>query len=88
MRASSSSCCRPGNAADKHEVIEVVHRLLAEWDGGAPKRWENVTITAYLEAMAAWLDGYEHAYINTGRTVPTDGWSVFASALQAAAIYE
>jgi len=75
-------------AADKRDVIEVVHRLLAEWDAGAPARWENVTIPAYLEAMAACLDVYEHAYINTGRTVPTDGWSVFASALQAAAIYE
>lgn len=49
---------------------------------------ENVTIPAYLEAMAACLDGYEQAYNNTGRTAATDGWSVFASALQAAAIYE
>ena len=75
-------------AADKHDVIEVVHRLLAEWNAGTPERWQNVTIPAYLEAIAAWLDGYEHAYVNTGRTVPTDGWGVFASALQAAVIYE
>jgi hypothetical protein len=75
-------------AAHKHDVIEVVYRLLAEWGAGTPERWQNVTIPAYLEAMAAWLDGYEHTYVNSGRTVPTDSRGVFASALQAAAIYE
>jgi hypothetical protein len=38
--------------------------------------------------MAAWLEGFEQAYINTGRQVPADGWTVFAAALQAAALYE
>jgi hypothetical protein len=61
---------------------------LAEWHAGPPKRWENVTIPGYLEAMAAWLEGFEQVYINTGRQVPADGWAVFAAALQAAAIYE
>jgi len=46
------------------------------------------TIPDYLEAMAAWLEGFEQVYVNTGRQVPTDGWTVFAGALQAAAIYE
>ena len=47
-----------------------------------------MTVPAYIEAMAAWLEGYEHVYINAGRAVPTDGWTVFAAAVQAAAIYE
>jgi hypothetical protein len=72
---------------DKHDVVGVLHSLLAQWETG-PARWENVTIPAYIEAMAAWLEGYEHVYTNTGRPVPTDGWTVFAAALQAAAIYE
>jgi hypothetical protein len=75
-------------AADKHDVIEVLHGLLAQWESGVPEGWENVTIPAYMEAMAAWLEGYEHAYVNTGRPVPADSWTVFAAALQAAAIYE
>jgi hypothetical protein len=49
---------------------------------------ENLTIPEYLEAMAAWLEVYEHAYINTGRSVPVDGWTVFAQAVRTAAVYE
>jgi hypothetical protein len=75
-------------SGDKETVIEVLLGLLAEWNAGTTKRWENVTIPAYLEAMAAWLEGFEQVYINTGRQVPSDGWTVFAAALQAAAIYE
>jgi hypothetical protein len=30
---------------NKAHVTEVLHRLLAEWDAGAPARWENVTVT-------------------------------------------
>jgi len=47
-------------AEHKERVIEVLG-LLAEWDAGAPKRWENVTIPDYLEAIAAWLGGFEQA---------------------------
>jgi hypothetical protein len=38
--------------------------------------------------MAAWLQVYEHSYTNQGQPVPADGWTVFAHALRAAAIYE
>jgi hypothetical protein len=72
----------------KDHVIEVLHGPLAEWKTGPPKRWENATIPAYLEAMAAWLESFEQFYVNTGRQPPADGWTVFAAALQAAAIYE
>jgi len=58
---------------DKHDVIAALRRLMYECDAGEPERWENVTIPAYLEAMAAWLEGYEQVYLNTGRTVPTEG---------------
>ncbi|HUB40546.1 MAG TPA: hypothetical protein VMA72_16995 [Streptosporangiaceae bacterium] len=42
-------------SGNKETVIEVLHGLSAEWISGAAGRWENVTIPAYLEAMAAWL---------------------------------
>ena len=51
-------------------------------------RWENLTIPEYLDAMAAWLESYEQAFISTGRPVPADGWTIFASAVRAAAINE
>lgn len=53
-----------------------------------PTVGENWTIPEYLAAMAAWLELYEQAYINTERPVPADGWTIFAQALQAAAVYE
>lgn len=75
-------------AGDKHDVIETLRRLLGQREAGKPTGWENVTVPDYIEAMAAWLDGCERMYINAGREVPTDGWTVFATALQAAAIDE
>ncbi len=75
-------------AADKHDVVGVLRSLLSQWEAGQPVGWDNATIPAYLEAMAAWLDSYQQAYVNTGRAVPGDGWTVFVAALQAAAFYE
>jgi hypothetical protein len=76
------------SAQGKHEVIAALQRLLSEWAAGPPGHWENLTVPAYLEAMAAWLEVYEQVFINTGRPVPEDGWTVFANAVRAAAIYE
>ncbi|HUB40557.1 MAG TPA: hypothetical protein VMA72_17050 [Streptosporangiaceae bacterium] len=60
-------------SGNKESVIEVLHELSAEWSAGTAGRWENVTIAAYLDAMAAWLQRFEQAYVNTGRPVPSDG---------------
>lgn len=76
------------SAEGKPEVIAALRQLVSEWRAGPPDGWENLTIPEYLEAMAAWLEVCEHAYINTGRSVPVDGWTVFAQAVRAAAVYE
>lgn len=76
------------SAEGKREVIVALQQLLSEWEAGPPRDWGNLTVPAYLEAMAAWLEVYEHAFINTGRPVPEDGWTVFAHAVRAAAAYE
>lgn len=47
-----------------------------------------MTVPAYLEAIAAWLEVYEQAFINRGRPVPEGGRTVFAKAVSAAAAYE
>jgi len=70
------------------EIIAVLRQLVSDWRAGPPDHWENWTIPAYLEAMAAWLEVYEQTYINAGRPIPTDGWAVFRQALEAAAAYE
>jgi hypothetical protein len=75
------------SAEGKPEVIAALRQLVSEWRAGPPDGWENWTIPAYLEAMAR-LEVYEHAYINTGRPVPVDGWTVFAQTVGAAAVYE
>jgi hypothetical protein len=46
------------------------------------QRFNSSVAPDYIEAMAARLEGYEQADINPGRAVPTDGWIVFAAALQ------
>ena len=72
----------------KFGVIAVLRQLVSDWRAGPPDHWENWTIPAYLEAMAAWLEVYEQAYINTERPIPTGGWTVFGQALEAAVAYE
>jgi len=80
LSAASSRCSErlpiwqhSSRSEHKEHVIEVLHWLLANWHAGAPIRWENVTIPNYVEAMAAWLEGFEQVYVNTGRQVPADG---------------
>ena len=75
-------------ASGKHQVIAVLEQLLSQWRDGPPADWENQAIPEYLEAMAAWLQVYEHSSTNQGQPVPADGWTVFAHALRAAAIHE
>src|SRR5690348_4419100 len=48
---------------------------------GPPDHWVNWAIPAYLEAVAAWLEVCEPAYIKSERQVPADGWTIFAQAL-------
>src|SRR5262245_10650364 len=40
----------------KSEVIAALHQLVSEWRAGPPDDWENWTVPAYLEAIAAWLE--------------------------------
>jgi hypothetical protein len=77
-----------GRPDSREPVIQAIASLVRDWEPGQPDSWENWTIPQYLEAMGAWLEVYERAYINRGETVPTDGWGAFAAALRAAAVYE
>jgi hypothetical protein len=72
----------------REKLIATLEELAAEARSGRVDAWENDTLSAYLEALAAWLRVYEQAYINTGRTAPTDAWDVLSAAVRAATIYE
>lgn len=66
----------------------MLQQLVSECAAGPPAHWENLTVPAYLEAMGAWLEAYEQAFINTGAECPTIGWNDFAKAVRAATVYE
>jgi hypothetical protein len=72
----------------RDKLVVVLEELAAEARSGRTEEWENDTLPAYLEALAAWLRVYEQAYINTGKPVPADVWDVVAAAARAARIYE
>lgn len=74
--------------AGREKLIATLGELAAEARSGKVASWENNTLSAYLEALAAWLGDYEYAYINTGREVPDNPWEVLSAAVRAATRYE
>jgi hypothetical protein len=68
------------------ELAATALRLSAQV--GRVPGWENENLPAYLEALAAWLDGCGGHYANHGRVLPSNAWVIVNDALQAATIYE
>ena len=69
-------------------LVAALEQLADDARSGRTSSWENPTLAAYLEALAAWLRVYEHAYTNSGRPVPNDVWEVMTAAVRAATQYE
>ena len=54
-----------------------------------PERWENTSLEAYLEAVAAWIKDMDGYYRNRGETAPQQPtWRQVGEILLAARIYE
>ncbi|MBU6413203.1 MAG: hypothetical protein KGS45_06995 [Planctomycetes bacterium] len=72
-------------AADLASFIRSMHAdLLA-----SPEKWENRTLSTYLEALSAVVDSYEQGCINMGEPIPpVEVWQSMAGMLGAATIYE
>ncbi|MCE2570911.1 DUF7660 family protein [Motilimonas eburnea] len=53
-------------------------------------KWENVSTSDFLGALAAWLESADCFYKNFNRETSSEkpSWQLFADALQAATIYE
>lgn len=65
-------------------VHELAHDLRTK-----PQDWENATLPAYLEAMAAWIEDAEGYYVGAGQPVPQQpSWQNLAEILLAAKHYE
>ncbi|MFS0554493.1 hypothetical protein [Brevibacillus sp. 179-C9.3 HS] len=69
---------KDGQAYTKQDLIEFIHRSLAELENNPD--WENVSLSHYLESMAAWLD--------TCLAPDTPSWVAFAKILYAGKYYE
>ena len=72
----------------RSELVAALEQLADEARSGCIDAWENDTLPAFLEALAAWLKVFEQAYANAGHPVPTDPWGILATAVRAATIYE
>ena len=42
-------------ARHKDRLVATVRTVAADWSAGPPANWENRSLPAYLEAMAAWV---------------------------------
>ena len=54
-----------------------------------PAAWQNATLEAFLEALAAWVEEMDGYFINQGKSVPVQpDWKIAADMLMAARTYE
>jgi hypothetical protein len=73
------------NRTDLVAFVRALESDLRENSAG----WENVTLGAYLTALASWLEDSDGYYRNQGRPVPTSpSWRDVADMLMAAKMYE
>jgi len=79
----------PGEPANngRENLLAMLDQLVSEVRPGQIPSWENVTLSGYLAALAAWLNVYERAYRDVGRPIPQDVWEIMAVAFRAATIY-
>jgi hypothetical protein len=54
-----------------------------------PGEWQNQTLDAFLEAVAAWVEDCDGYYRNWGKTSPQEpNWKILGEVLLAAKVYE
>jgi hypothetical protein len=65
--------------------IDALERDLRE----NPSGWENVELSRYLRALAAWVRDMRGYYLNQGQPIPEQpDWQVAANMMLAAKMYE
>ena len=70
-----------GSIKTKEEFLDFMHKYMAAE--------EDASLKYYLEAVAAWTDGMENYYNNTGKKVPENiNWDFIATLFYVGSIYE
>jgi hypothetical protein len=65
----------------REDAVSAIRKLVADLEHD-PGSWENPTLDRYLDARAAWLEGYGNKHN------PTPSWDFIIEMLGAARIYE
>lgn len=79
----------PDDEIRSREELVVFVRALHQDYLRHGNEWENQTLDAFLEGLAAWMNDSEGWYRNFGKELPAAGdWTFLARALQAATTYE
>jgi hypothetical protein len=72
-----------------HDDLALFIQHLIQDFRTCPEQWENNTLDAYLEAIAAWVKDMDGYYRNRGDTAPQHPtWRHVGEILLAARIYE
>jgi hypothetical protein len=77
-----------GALGAREDAIDVVRGMVEDLRTH-PDSWEDATLYRFLEALAASIEGIEHAYTNERRTLPEQpSWRQLAELLVMASAYE
>jgi hypothetical protein len=78
----------PESVTTREQLVALIRQLAADFDTN-PHEWENMTVSQYLEALAAWTEAMDGYYRNHGKTIPAaPSWQTIADMLLAAKYYE
>ena len=76
------------NIDTREDFVVFMQNLLRDWRQH-PEQWENASLEAYLEAIAAWVQDMDGYYGNRGEQLPKHlTWRNVGEILLAARIYE
>ena len=72
----------------RDDFVVFMQNLLRDWRQH-PERWENASLEAYLEAIAAWVQDMDGYHCTRGEPMPAHlTWKNLCEILLAARIYE
>ena len=72
----------------REDLARFVNKLSAEYKE-APGSWENGSLQAFLDALAAWIEDMDGYFQNQNQPVPINPeWKTFGQMLAAARYYE
>ena len=71
----------------REDFVRVVRSLSLAARNGDPAA-TNLDVPRYLEAVSAWTNDMPGWFAKEGQPVPEPSWSLFATILEAALVYE